>query len=108
MTNRPSSGSALSSMLEARAFLVREGRTDARPALLRFAIVFVLFPSPHAPQCVTFRHPNPLRHPRMPLRYAENINAASSGMARAAEKSGRDSQVGDVGVSDSHPVTPTI
>jgi integrase len=28
---------------------------------------------------------------RMPLQYAENINAARSGMARAAEKSGRDS-----------------
>jgi hypothetical protein len=28
---------------------------------------------------------------RMPLQYAEKINAARSGMARAAEKSGRDS-----------------
>jgi len=28
---------------------------------------------------------------RMPLKYAEKINAARSGMARAAEKSGRDS-----------------
>jgi hypothetical protein len=27
----------------------------------------------------------------MPLQYAEKINAARSGMARAAEKSGRDS-----------------
>jgi hypothetical protein len=29
---------------------------------------------------------------RMPLQYAEKINSARSGMARAAEKSGRDSQ----------------
>ena len=29
---------------------------------------------------------------RMPLQYAEKINAARSGMARAAEKSGRNSQ----------------
>jgi len=29
---------------------------------------------------------------RMPLQYAEKINAARSGMARAAEKSGRDSK----------------
>jgi hypothetical protein len=28
---------------------------------------------------------------RMPLQYAEKINAARSGMARAAEKTGRDS-----------------
>jgi hypothetical protein len=28
---------------------------------------------------------------RMPLQYAEKINAAKSGMARAAEKAGRDS-----------------
>ena len=28
---------------------------------------------------------------RMPLQYAEKINAARSGMARAAEKAGRDS-----------------
>jgi hypothetical protein len=28
---------------------------------------------------------------RMPLQYAEKINAVRSGMARAAEKSGRDS-----------------
>jgi hypothetical protein len=27
---------------------------------------------------------------RMPLQYAEKINAAMSGMARAAEKTGRD------------------
>jgi len=30
------------------------------------------------------------KSPRMPLQYAEKINAARSGMARAAEKSGRD------------------
>jgi hypothetical protein len=29
---------------------------------------------------------------RMPLQYAEKINASRSGMARAAEKTGRDSQ----------------
>jgi integrase/recombinase XerD len=29
---------------------------------------------------------------RMPLQYAERMNAARSGMARAAEESGRDSQ----------------
>jgi hypothetical protein len=29
----------------------------------------------------------------MPLQYAEKINATRSGMARAAEKSGRDSTV---------------
>jgi integrase len=33
------------------------------------------------------------KSPRMPLRYAEKINAAKSGMARAAEKTGRDSQI---------------
>jgi integrase len=32
---------------------------------------------------------------RMPLQYAEKINAARSGMARAAEKSGRDSINGE-------------
>jgi len=32
---------------------------------------------------------------RMPLQYAEKINAARSGMARAAEKTGRDSQQAD-------------
>ena len=31
---------------------------------------------------------------RMPLQYAEKINAARSGMARAAEKSGRDLVIG--------------
>ena len=31
------------------------------------------------------------KSPRMPLQYAEKINAARSGMARAAEKAGRDS-----------------
>jgi hypothetical protein len=31
------------------------------------------------------------KSPRMPLQYAEKINAARSGMARAAEKTGRDS-----------------
>jgi integrase len=31
------------------------------------------------------------KSPRMPLLYAEKINAARSGMARAAEKAGRDS-----------------
>jgi integrase len=31
------------------------------------------------------------KSPRMPLQYAEMINAARSGMARAAEKTGRDS-----------------
>ncbi len=34
------------------------------------------------------------KSPRMPLQYAEKINAARSGMARAAEKSGRDSNIG--------------
>jgi integrase/recombinase XerD len=32
---------------------------------------------------------------RMPLQYAEKINAARSGMARAAEKAGRDSEPPD-------------
>ncbi len=31
------------------------------------------------------------KSPRMPLQYAEKINAARSGMARAAEKAARDS-----------------
>ena len=31
---------------------------------------------------------------RMPLQYAEKINAARSGMARAADKTGRDSITG--------------
>jgi hypothetical protein len=31
------------------------------------------------------------KSPRMPSQYAEKINAARSGMARAAEKAGRDS-----------------
>jgi hypothetical protein len=31
------------------------------------------------------------KSPRMPLQYAEKINAGRSGMARAAEKAGRDS-----------------
>jgi hypothetical protein len=31
------------------------------------------------------------KSPRMPLQYAEKINASRSGMARAAEKAGRDS-----------------
>jgi integrase len=31
------------------------------------------------------------KSPRMPLQYAEKISAARSGMARAAEKAGRDS-----------------
>jgi integrase len=31
------------------------------------------------------------KSPRMPLQYAEKINAARSGMARAAERAGRDS-----------------
>ena len=37
------------------------------------------------------------KSPRMPLQYAEKINAARSGMARAAEKAGRDSIIDDVG-----------
>src|SRR5271169_143670 len=32
------------------------------------------------------------KSPRMPLQYAEKINAARSAMARAAEKAGRDSE----------------
>ena len=31
------------------------------------------------------------KSPRMPLQYAEKINVGRSGMARAAEKTGRDS-----------------
>jgi hypothetical protein len=31
---------------------------------------------------------------RMPLQYAEKINAGRSGMARAAEKMGRESDIG--------------
>jgi hypothetical protein len=37
------------------------------------------------------------KSPRMPLQYAEKINAARSGMARAAVASGRDEPVSDDG-----------
>jgi integrase len=37
-------------------------------------------------------HAGGWRSTRMPLQYAEKINAARSGMARAAEKAGRDSK----------------
>jgi len=44
------------------------------------------------------------KSPRMPLQYAEKINAARSGMARVAEKTGRDSITDERACSGGQPI----
>ncbi len=52
------------------------------------------FDSPVPGECTTHEQPGQTekywKSPRMPLQYAEKINAARSGMARAAAATGRD------------------